>query len=60
MRSNTERVEGHAIGAVSLSVVELAGGYVDTVALRGYDRVQLATAHTLPETGSEPLAPGSG
>lgn len=37
----------YAIVEVTQSLVELAGDYADTFALRGYDSVQLAAAFTL-------------
>jgi uncharacterized protein len=45
----------YAIIEVTQSLVELAGDYADTFALRGYDSVQLAAARTLQEAASEPL-----
>jgi len=44
-----------AIVEVTQSLVELAGEYADTFALRGYDSVQLAAARTLQEAASEEL-----
>ncbi len=41
-----------AVVEVTQSVVELAGEYADTFALRGYDSVQLASARHLQEAGS--------
>ena len=38
---------------VSQSVVERAGEFADTFALRGYDAVQLAAAHILAEASGE-------
>jgi len=43
----------YAIIEVTQSLVELAGDYADTFALRGYDSVQLAAARTLYERCSE-------
>jgi len=43
----------YAIVEVSQPVVELAGDYADTFALRGYDSVQLAAASTLKRAASE-------
>jgi predicted nucleic acid-binding protein len=40
---------------VTQSVVELAGDYADTFALRGYDSIQLAAAHTVQEAANEDL-----
>lgn len=40
---------------VTQQVVELAGDYADTFALRGYDSVQLAAARTAQEATSEEL-----
>jgi predicted nucleic acid-binding protein len=42
----------YAIVEVTQSLVELAGDYADAFALRGYDSVQLAAAHTLREAAS--------
>ena len=42
-----------AIVEVTQSLVELAGDYADTFALRGYDSVQLAAAKMLQEGTSE-------
>ncbi len=41
---------------VSQAVVERAGEYADTFALRGYDAVQLAAAQILAETSGEGCA----
>ncbi|MDP1524993.1 MAG: type II toxin-antitoxin system VapC family toxin [Rhodocyclaceae bacterium] len=46
---------GLAIVEVTQSLVELAGEYADTFALRGYDSVQLAAARQLQEAASEEL-----
>ncbi|HNO73310.1 MAG TPA: hypothetical protein PKL18_06295 [Accumulibacter sp.] len=44
------------LGPFSLSLVELAGEYADTFALRGYDSVQLAAARILqPAAGGVAL-----
>lgn len=44
----------YAIVEVTQSLVELAGDYADTFALRGYDSVQLAAARTLQRaTGAQ-------
>lgn len=40
---------------VTRSLVELAGEYADTFALRGYDSVQLAAAHSLQDAAGEEL-----
>ncbi len=45
----------YAIVEITQSLVELAGDYADTFALRGYDSVQLAAARGLQEAGSEPV-----
>ena len=42
-----------AIVEVTQGVVELAGDYADTFALRGYDSVQLASAQILKAGASE-------
>lgn len=39
--------ENYAIVEVTQSLVELAGDYADTFALRGYDSIQLAAAYSL-------------
>ena len=44
---------GYAIVEVTQSLVELAGEYADTFALRGYDSVQLAAARILQEATDE-------
>lgn len=41
---------------VSQQVVERAGEFADTFALRGYDAVQLAAAHVAMTEGRNPLA----
>jgi uncharacterized protein len=45
----------YAIVEITQPLVELAGDYADTFALRGYDSVQLAAARILQEAASEPL-----
>lgn len=45
----------YAIVEVTQPLVELAGEYADTFALRGYDSVQLAAARTLQEAAGEEL-----
>lgn len=50
MRSDWPR---YAIVEVTQSLVELAGEYADTFALRGYDSVQLAAARILQEATDE-------
>lgn len=45
----------YAIVEVTQPLVELAGDYADTFALRGYDSVQLAAARTLQKSTSETL-----
>lgn len=45
----------YAVIEVTQPLVELAGDYADTFALRGYDSVQLAAARTLQESTSEAL-----
>jgi predicted nucleic acid-binding protein len=45
----------YAIVEVTQPLVELAGEYADTFALRGYDSVQLAAARSLQDAVSEPL-----
>lgn len=42
-----------ALVEVTQALVELAGDYADTFALRGYDSVQLASARTLQQAASE-------
>lgn len=44
---------GYAIIEVTQPLVELAGEYADTFALRGYDSIQLAAARTLHEAVSD-------
>lgn len=46
---------GFAIVEVTQSLVDLAGEYADTFALRGYDSVQLAAARKLQEVTSAEL-----
>lgn len=46
---------GYAIVEVTQPLVELAGEYADTFALRGYDSVQLAAARTLQQAAGEEL-----
>ncbi|EGV17949.1 type II toxin-antitoxin system VapC family toxin [Thiocapsa marina] len=43
----------YAIIEVTQALVELAGDYADTFALRGYDSVQLAAVRTLHEASHE-------
>jgi uncharacterized protein len=45
----------YAIIEVTQALVERAGDYADTFALRGYDSIQLAAARTLYEAGREPI-----
>ncbi|MDP2809647.1 MAG: type II toxin-antitoxin system VapC family toxin [Rhodocyclaceae bacterium] len=45
----------YAVVEVNQPLVELAGDYADTFALRGYDSVQLAAARTLQQAAGEPL-----
>ena len=45
----------YAIVEVTQPLVEMAGEYADTFALRGYDSVQLAAARTLQGATSEEL-----
>lgn len=45
----------YAMVEVSQPLVELAGEYADTFALRGYDSVQLAAARTLQMVAEEEL-----
>ena len=45
----------YAIVEVTQPLVELAGEYADTFALRGYDSVQLAAARTLQQATDEEL-----
>lgn len=42
-----------ALVEVSQTLVELAGDYADTFALRGYDSVQLASARTLQQAAGD-------
>jgi len=46
---------GFAIVEVTQAVVEQAGEYADTFALRGYDSVQLAAARQFQQATSEDL-----
>lgn len=46
---------GFAIADISQLLVEKAGLYAEAFALRGYDSVQLAAAHTLQEQFALPL-----
>lgn len=45
----------YAIVEVTQPLVELAGDYADTFALRGYDSVQLAAARIMQEASQEAL-----
>lgn len=45
----------YMIVEVTQSLVERAGEYADTFALRAYDAIQLAAAHTLREAAEEEL-----
>lgn len=45
----------YAIVEVTQPLVELAGDYADTFALRGYDSVQLAAARIMQEASQEEL-----
>jgi predicted nucleic acid-binding protein len=45
----------YAIIEVTQALVELAGDYADTFALRGYDSVQLAAAYLLRQASQEDL-----
>ena len=45
----------YVIVEVTQALVELAGDYADTFALRGYDSVQLAAAKTLSEATRAPV-----
>lgn len=45
----------YAVVEVTQPLVELAGEYADTFALRGYDSVQLAAARTVQSATSEAL-----
>lgn len=44
---------GYAVVEVTQPLVELAGEFADTFALRGYDSVQLAAAQTLQDMAGE-------
>lgn len=46
---------GYAIVEITQPLLELAGEYADTFALRGYDSVQLAAARTLQQAANEEL-----
>lgn len=52
LRNDWER---YAIVEVTQPLLELAGDYADTFALRGYDSVQLAAARRLQESAQEAL-----
>ena len=52
LRSNWPR---YAVVEVTQALVELAGDYADTFALRGYDSVQLAAAKTVQQAVTEPV-----
>ncbi len=45
----------YAVVEVTQALMELAGDYADTFALRGYDSVQLAAARTVQQAAGEPL-----
>lgn len=45
----------YVVVEVTQALVERAGDYADTFALRGYDSVQLAAARTVQEAGREDL-----
>ena len=45
----------YAVVEVTQSLVELAGEFADTFALRGYDSVQLAAARTLQDMAGEEI-----
>lgn len=45
----------YAIVEVTQALMELAGDYADTFALRCYDSVQLAAARTVQQAAGEPL-----
>jgi predicted nucleic acid-binding protein len=45
----------YLIVEISQPLVELAGEFADTFALRGYDSVQLAAARLLQQQGGQPL-----
>jgi len=48
---------GHfVVVEVTQALVEKAGTFADAFALRGYDSVQLAAAHTLQEQCTEPVS----
>jgi len=52
LRTNWPR---YAIVEITQALMELAGDYADTFALRGYDSVQLAAARTVQQAAGEPL-----
>jgi predicted nucleic acid-binding protein len=52
LRANWSR---YAVVEVTQALVELAGDYADTFALRGYDSVQLAAARIVQQAADEPL-----
>jgi len=45
----------YAVVEITQALVELAGDYADTFALRGYDGVQLAAARTVQQAAGEPV-----
>ena len=45
----------YVVVELTQALVELAGEYADTFALRGYDSVQLAAARTLQDTAGEEI-----
>ena len=45
----------YVVVEVTQALVELAGEYADTFALRGYDSVQLAAARTLQDLAGEEI-----
>jgi uncharacterized protein len=47
--------DDYVVMEITQSLVELAGDYADTFALRGYDSVQLAAARLLHEASGEEL-----
>jgi predicted nucleic acid-binding protein len=55
-----QRMQAHwrsyLIVEVTQPLVELAGDYADTFALRGYDSVQLAAARTVQQSANEGLS----
>ena len=50
-----EHLSHYVVVEVTQALVERAGDYADTFALRGYDSVQLAAARTVQEAGREDL-----